>query len=242
MKKITFSTVLFFINFCLLFSQHEVKLKSGETIKGEVKTLLNGQLTVLFKGNNLNLMLSDIENISFVKSSQSSASFNSDKGELKGVVTYYFNRNIGDKPDVGSTVIIHKTDSINGSKSAIGDYQNAQLYRSLIALGAKSKDDEYNKKLKELNADTKEGFKQLDEKSFKEYLGLKNPEKKSLELTVDGSGNYSVKLEPGIYEVVIISKGRSGSTMSELLGKIYRKLVTIKSGEVCTLDNSFGVN
>src|SRR3972149_2389822 len=122
MKRIIISTLLMFLNFCFVFSQHEIKLKSGETINGEVKSLLNGQLIVSFKGNNLKLEVSDIESIFFVKSTQSSKDANSDKGELKGVVTYFFNKNFGDRPDIGATVLINRTDSINGNKSLIGVY------------------------------------------------------------------------------------------------------------------------
>jgi len=237
MKRIIISTLLMFLNFCFVFSQHEIKLKSGETINGEVKSLLNGQLIVSFKGNNLKLEVSDIESIFFVKSTQSSKDANSDKGELKGVVTYFFNKNFGDRPDIGATVLINRTDSINGNKSLIGVYQIAQSYKSLITLGVISK-DKVNIELKKLNADTEEGFKKLDFNAWKELLEF---EAKALKLTVDGSGSYSVKLDAGMYEVIIVSKGRRGYTTTENLGQVYRKLITIKSGEVCNFDKRFDI-
>jgi hypothetical protein len=55
-----------------MFAQQKVNLKSGETLECEVVSLINGTLTVKFKGNIITLKQTDIELIDFENNPSSS--------------------------------------------------------------------------------------------------------------------------------------------------------------------------
>lgn len=231
----------------LCFGQSQVKLKSGETVEGNIKSLINDVLTLTFKGNTLTFKQSDIATIYFVKPVQEETKSTvviatpPAKAELKGVVTYYFNKNFGDKPDVGARIYLRKTDTSNGKRSLIHNYDWARLCRSEIGYtgASKSEIEHCTKLLKELHADTKEGFDKMNTDVFQELLGLdyKADVKK---VTADGNGNYSISLEPGLYEVIFISKGRNDHSLAEIDGKIDVDIIYLSAGEQKVIDERFG--
>ncbi len=54
-------------------------------------------------------------------------------GKLSGVVTYYFNANYGDKPDVGAKIYIANRNDVDSSKvTAIEKYIAAKIYMRII--------------------------------------------------------------------------------------------------------------
>lgn len=219
----------------LTFGQTQINLKSGEKIEGEVKSLVNGVLTVNFKENNLTLKQSDIESIFFVKQSNSTPTSNN-KAELRGVVTYYFNKNYGDNPDIGARIYLRKTDTTNRKASLIQKYGRAKVCRSLI--GYKTEVESCTRLLKELNADTKEGFDKMNTDMIGELVNL-DDSKDVTKVTADGNGNYSVSVEPGLYEIIFISKGRPDMTVAEINGKIDTKVLYLKSGDTKVIDKRF---
>jgi hypothetical protein len=217
--------------------QHQINLKTGEKIEGEVKSLNTGVLQVAFKGNNISLNQADIESIFFSKPQGSATIGTESKGELKGVVTYYFNQNYGDKPDIGAKIYVRQADTTNGMRSVINQYQRARVCRSLIEY--KTQIESCTKTLQELNADTDEKFSALDSKVSKDMLQLDIFDKSVIKVTADGNGSYSLKLNPGLYELVIVSKGRKGLTVAEALGKIEQKYFRIEAGESKVVDVRF---
>jgi len=58
-------------------------------------------------------------------------------------------------------------------------------------------------------------------------------------MTVDQNGRYSAKLNPGYYEVVIVSKGRKGQSKTETGGRVYAKWVDLKAGEAEVISCEF---
>lgn len=220
-------------------SQTLVTLKSGETINGTVTSLLNGVLKVTFKGNVVNIKQSDLKSIDFVKDDTkqlAATKTTSNSGELKGVITYYFNKNYGDKPDVGARIYVRKTDTTGLKRSPTSIYERAAVLKYLV--DHKVDVEKYSAQLKELNGDTKEGFDALNSAVIKDLYSIDKDESAKI-MTADGNGSYSTKLIPGLYEVIMISKGRTSLSVAEIMGKIATKIITIKPDDVKTLDHRF---
>lgn len=244
--KIKLLTIALCVSLCT-FGQSQVKLRSGETVEGNIKSFVNGVLTVTFKGNVLTFKQADISAIFFVKPEPETKVLTqtttatptpptSTKAELKGVVTYYFNRNYGDKPDVGARIYLRKIDTTNGQRSVIYKYERARTCRALIEY--KTQIESCTKTLKELNADTKEGFEKLNKDVVAELVAL-DYGKDVMKVTADGSGNYSVNVEPGLYEIIFVSKGRTDLTMAEIMGKIDTEIYQLTAGEHKIIDKRF---
>lgn len=222
-------------------SQTLVTLKSGETINGTVTSLLNGVLKVTFKGNVINIKQSDLKSIDFVKDDAkqvAATKTTSNNGELKGVITYYFNRNYGDKPDIGAKIYVRKTDTTGRKLSPTAKYERAAVLKYLV--DNKVDVEKYSSQLKEMNGDTKAGFDELSSAVIKDIYSIDRDETAKV-VTADGNGSYSVKLSPGLYEVIITSKGRTSLTVAEINGKIATKIVLIKADDVKTIDYRFGL-
>lgn len=231
--------LLFFLIPFVAFSQNQVKLKSGENIDGTVKSLTNGVLTVTIKGNNLTFKQADVEAIYFDKAKvqeQPQVSNSNQKANLKGVITYYFNKNYGDKPDVGAKIYLKKTDTINKKRSVIYNYQRANVCRSLIKMNANV--ESCKKTLTEIGINSDKDFDDLNSKVIKEFMEMDYSDTVK-KVTADGNGNYSVSVEPGLYEVIYVSKGRNDLTVAEINGKIDSNIINLKAGDEITKDKRF---
>lgn len=236
----TIKLLFVIIPFCA-FSQNQIKLKSGENIDGTVKSLSNGILTVAIKNNNLTFKQSDVEAIYFDKAQQheqtKSASLNQ-KAKLKGVITYFFNKNYGDKPDVGAKIYLKKTDTLDKKRSAIYNYQRANVCRSLIKMNTNV--ESCKKTLAEIGANTDKEFEELNSKVIKEFMEMDYDESVK-KVTADGNGNYSVSIAPGLYEVIFVSKGRNDLTLAEINGKISSNIIEVIAGDEITKDKRFDI-
>jgi len=190
---------------------------------------------------------------------------------INGVVTYFFNDNLGDKPDIGAKVYV--VDSLTNTvfkNNTIDSFIYVKTYRRIyqtylrifsdytgIAKGyegkkkhkeeyqtyktktddAKKNVDEYFNKLLVYGIDTDEKFEALDKRAAQSIVSLN--ENNSLVRTVDGNGNYSISVKPGTYFILIISKGRTGMSISEVMGQIYSKKVLVREGETKNVSNNF---
>ncbi len=224
------------------FSQNQIKLKSGENIDGNAISLTNGVLTITIKGNNLTFLQTDIEAIYFDKEkiqAQTLASNSIQKANLKGVITYFFNNNFGDKPDVGAKIYIRKTDTTDEKRSYIYNYERAKVCRDLIKMNEVV--ESCKKTLKEIGVETDIDFDNLNFKVLDEFREMNNNESVK-KVTADGNGNYSISVEPGLYEVIYVSKGRNDLTLAEVNGQIDTKIITLKAGDDITKDNRFNMN
>ncbi|TCD22008.1 hypothetical protein EZ456_17860 [Pedobacter psychrodurus] len=238
LKLIVIVMILSFVT--TAFGQTVITLKSGEIIEGNVTSLINGILKISFKGNPINIKQSELKSIDFVKEDLKTIASNKNlsNGELKGVVTYYFNKNYGDKPDVGAKIYVRKTDTTGRKQSPTAKYERAAVLKYLV--DNKVDVEKYSSQLKEMNGDTKAGFDELSSAVIKDMYSIERDETAKI-VTADGNGSYSVKLSPGLYEVIITSKGRTSLTVAEINGKIATKIISIKSDDVKTIDYRFGL-
>ena len=166
------------------------------------------------------------------------------KSTLKGVVSYYFNANYGDKPDTGAKAYI-----LTGEDLATLGTSDKQLFRYLIAY-AKLGDDPISVKA-EMEAPRapwvkKEIAKRLGEKpallaqlnqiddSVSTVIAKLDvqPKWEASRVTSDGSGVFSKKVAPGTYYVVVVSAHRQHHTKSEINGQYYLKKVEMKEDDV----------
>jgi predicted nucleic acid-binding Zn-ribbon protein len=235
-------TLLFIVISSYAISQNKIVFKSGEEMNGKIVSLQGNELVFQFKGTNLKLNTNEITSIHFIET-EISKNINKN-GSLTGVVTYFFNDNYGYKPDIGSKVIIHKTNKENSLNEQFSRYRRAKTYLSLLSY-LKKKDSnrvKYETELKKLGINSEEDFKALDKETATQLIGLSSVIAKETEtITVDGNGKYSINLTPGFYEVVIQSKGRNDITMTEVRGKIKYETIEISPNEASTIDAKFDI-
>lgn len=220
MKKIFF-LVMFSLIQCFTFSQHLIILKSGEQFQGKLIEFKKGQLKFSFKNNLMSFNEKEVASIVFDSLSLINEINQKENSTMKGVVTYYFNRNYGYKPDVGAKVyIIADKDLGNIDTLSINNFIRAQLLRTTISLSDEKGKRQWLNELAEINAETEEKFKNLDEKCHTAVMSIQN-NAKTIELSVDGNGSFSKLLKPNDYTVLIISNNRKSISLTELMGKIY---------------------
>lgn len=218
------------------------------TEKGEKKIPINSISRIIFKE------ISDHETIEKAL----------EKGTLKGVITYYFNKNYGDKPDVGSKVYVMRIkknwgketnffsnpeveDFVNG----LWTYRKCINLRSIIELSSDIRSllpgedtliSKLTEELREIGADTEEGFKRIDERSYKILNDIEKFDKiRSYHAVADGDGQFELQLPPGSYFVVVLSNHREGHyiTKTEFHNALYVTFKDIKEREVNTVATSF---
>jgi hypothetical protein len=178
-------------------------------------------------------------------------------GTLAGVVTYEQNKSIGYRPDVGSKIYVTNIncDSLRKAIDAIlindyihnleGRIDELKNIESLdIGMDIESLIDEQNLRINEQKKEL-----QLYSKNEKDF---ENKIKRSAVLlyeaitnhlvgstSVDGTGKYSLNIEPGTYNVIAISKANTRLNVLEINGEINIKSETIKSNEITNLDFEF---
>jgi hypothetical protein len=136
------------------------------------------------------------------------------KAEVKGVVTFLFNDNIGNKPDVGATVFLLEED--DELQKAYRAYKDFRFQQTLAMIKGEWKSNEPRPK---------------EDSVFNDLL-RKSIRLESLQETVaDGDGNFSFKVNPGEYIVVVRSANRKAITSSEILGKVSCDWVSVGWGE-----------
>ena len=207
---------------------------------GKVKSILNDELIYNFKGNDLKFSIKDVNAIYFTETPIKQNL--SEQSTLSGVITYYFNQNYGDKPDVGARITINKIENLNDNdvESLYDKLKSSKANMTLLS-NTKKRDPkftEYTNELIKLGINTQNDIDTLDTKLATILMhrtskeGVKN-------ITVDGSGKYSIQLDPGIYEIIIKSKGRKSLSVTEIDGQVFLKNIEIKPNESKVLDNSF---
>lgn len=155
---------------------------------------------------------------------------------IKGVVTYYFNQNYGDKPDIGSEVTLVKEKDIEvlikeykscKTKEVIeekyrleDEYKIAKSNLNSLPWNAKSKTEKFHRaKVDSVNFLIKENQSKKVKSEVCEMLVLINYKKNNKDgffTTVDGSGNYSMKIPSGNYLIAIRSNGRKYTILKNL--------------------------
>lgn len=190
---------------------------------------------------------------------------------ISGVVTYYFNEYQGNKPDIGSSVII-----IDSAKVKSFDYKfyenyhygkfyqnlyfNSQLrYEKYLAAFKKTEgkkkyledNETFKKGMEDAKKDMENHMKQIvlynnetPEKAAKNstnlYMQLLKLDENLPKKTVDGTGQYSLNVKPGVYYVYIKSKNRNDKLdILELDGKVYIKKIKIEENENKDVSKNF---
>jgi hypothetical protein len=123
---------------------------------------------------------------------------------------------------------------IKGKKKLKDTYEEYQKY----AAKAKQDVDDAYSKLRELGIETSAKFDTLDSRAASALIQAQhigNP----LKTVVDGIGNYSFKLKPGDFYILIVSNGRRGQNITEVMGKIYVSQVNLKENETKNVSYNF---
>lgn len=165
----------------------------------------------------------------FIVNSESSSH---QKGKVKGVVTYFFNNNYGNKPDIGSQVFIRETTDNDSLKLLISNFNMAKTCRTLVNLKRADEAEGFAEKtLKELNINSESDFENLSKKVYSHLLKVRiNKDTKTL--TVDANGSFEVDLDIGNYEIIVVSKNRNSINSAEIMGKVLNKNIEIKDGSI----------
>jgi len=165
--------------------------------------------------------------------------------KLSGVITFFFNRNYGDKPDIGAKVFALLKDSITAEANAktIDTFLTVSTLRAIQrnnAILKKELPESIKESIRKYGITTDEQFEALDERATGATLGIMMLRDDLPKTVVDGAGNYSLTLRPGEYRVFIKSNNRnSDDSMTEIKGKIMTKKVTVKKGETTNLSYNF---
>jgi periplasmic protein TonB len=98
MRKLFVLTVCSLISFTIS-AQHTLNLKSGEKMSGEVKSLIDGNLKFMFKGNEMNFKVAEISSINFDGNAPASSS-TSNTTSTKGVSYIMAGRKMTKEPKI----------------------------------------------------------------------------------------------------------------------------------------------
>ena len=156
------------------------------------------------------------------------------QGQISGVVTYFFNHNYGDKPDIGSEVFILPA-KYQDRWYDVMRFESEVMART-IAEGARKLGLDYSEKLMSAVE-----FDRLEASvsTFVEQLRYdKIPD--TQKVIADGSGVFSAILKPGQYYLIARSAHReSYSNKVELSGQIDVTSDTVKSNQTTTVKFNF---
>ena len=164
-------------------------------------------------------------------------------GDVKGVVTYFFNNNFGYKPDIGAKILI-----CNSNEFSDFDYLTFLKYRLgyLIISGQLVGGGRFTSVEKTQKALAAKGFENIDEYNIlvRKFTDIyaRAERKKIASSSVDGSGVFKKALKPGEYFIVIKSNQRKGRGDLEDDGKIEMQKIIINSGEETSVDIKFNVD
>lgn len=183
------------------------------------------------------------------------ASCTQEPGTVTGVVSFFFNKYQGYKPDIGAKVYVtlENCDSIDDYLRAYDAKTGIELNKYYIeefkSYGEKENKetiDDLNKsityKQEILNSYAKDTttFKQNEEKAYR-ILSKITSNKDTYKTTVDGVGNFTIDVPPGKYNVLIISVGRTKVNLLEVGGQLMIKSTEVKSKAKSNIDVKFEV-
>lgn len=151
------------------------------------------------------------------------------KYALKGVVTYYFNANYGDKPDTGAKAYLLTEQQAQARGLTLERIEKYQLlYARFDAAGLLVKPEKrQSSDERQLVTEMKQLADTLNTRQFLMEMRDKTPF-----LTADGSGVFNKNVAPGIYYVFVKSAHRKGASTAEINGQIQMKKVEVKDDDV----------
>lgn len=239
-------------------AQQVLNFKNGNSMNGKIEKVVGDTIIFKFQGNRIKVHSSEISAIYFdpqvlENEKKKNSQVEIKEGKISGIVTYFFNKNFGDKVDVGSTVyfldsiaaneFVSKDSSVHGINfKAIQDYLHGDLYRNLKASYLNLRMDipkEISEEIINYGVETDEKYNELGELAMINYIRFTIIAEK---VTVDGNGSYSKSLKPGTYYIAIESKHRQHINKVESMGAVELKTIHIKSGEEIETSHNFTVN
>ena len=154
-------------------------------------------------------------------------------GKISGVITYFFNDNFGDKPDVGSKIFIVPADEVdtNYEKNVIEEKQN-------LVNDQKKLNEHWDKLKTTYNISDVDQFIRLDEKT-KDFIDVYKKSKNIKEFAANGNGNFFSTLPAGDYYVLVESSHRTGNSRTEKSHKLDMRLITIDPAGEKTVNVKF---
>lgn len=232
------------------FSQHALYLKNGDKMSGILEGFKNDTILFNFQGNKLKFKTADIVSVFF---NEKDASVEPAKaiipdeinpakmGKISGVVTYLVRFEF--EPDVSSDIYFADSTNLNDFNYATLDsFYNAMVYKTFrktwTARPANQLIANIYDEGEKYNLD-KESFNLLDKRTainISKILDAKSVTK----VVVDGSGNYSVKVRPGTYYVLFVSRGSSRLDKFETSEQFKCNKLNISAGEIVTMSYAFG--
>lgn len=230
-------------------SQNTLYLKNGDTMSGKLEGFKNDTLLFNFQGNILKFNQDNIISIYFnVKDTYkdsgkpiiTTGTNHLNMVNIAGLVTYL--NKFEFEPDAGSDVYFAESTTIKDFNLATLDSFNIYIvyktYKKTWKVPTnKLLENIYNEGEK-YNFD-KASFNLLDKRAAINISKIVN-DKNATKASVDGNGNYTVKVNPGTY--YILFKSRNSARLNKLKTsepfKCYE--ININEGKDITMDYAFG--
>ena len=243
-----FALALAFTNSC--FSQNALYLKNGDKMSGKLEGYTNDTILFNFQGNKLKFNTADIESVYFnekeISAEPAKAAIPADinpsqMGKITGVITYLTRFEF--QPDAGTNVYFADSAIVKGFNLATLDsFNNFIVYKyykktwkprptNLLLAAIYDAGEKYNY--------DKESFNLLDKRvavNISKILDARNITK----TVVDGSGNYSANVKPGIYYVLFKSRNSTRIDKVENPEPFKCFKVNINEGEDVKMSYAFG--
>lgn len=227
--------------------QNVLHLKNGDKIIGKFEGYKKDTIIFNLQGNKLKFSSKDVTAIYFdTNSIELNRPDSKREGKINGVITYYFNKNYGDKPDVGAEIFIVDSSMVKGFDIKLLDtFYYGNSYRRMYLYYKSMKIDvpiDIMNEVKKYNVENKSSFDSLDHRVLISILGKIEISKYVKKIVVDGSGNYSLNVLPGTYYVCINSNNRKGFNLTEASGKVRCFKVFVKNGEDTNVSYNFDID
>jgi hypothetical protein len=230
-------------------SQNTLYLRNGDTMSGKLEGFRNDTLLFNFQGNILKFKPNDIVSIFFNgkdtsrdpgKAIITSETNLSTMVKISGLLTYLTKFEF--EPDAGSDVYFaDSTNLTDFNLATLDSFNNYIVYKAYKKAwkvpNSKLIENIYNEAEK-YNFD-KEDFNLMDKRAAMNISKIVNA-KKVTKASVDGTGNYSIKVNPGTYYVLF--KSRNSARLNKLQTaepfKCYE--INIIEGKDITMNYAFG--
>jgi len=147
--------------------------------------------------------------------------------ELRGIATYFFNQNLGNKPDIGAKAFIIKESAIKKGTNIVS-LQTYLINHDLVEHTGSSSGPKLEKLPDEMTPADKIQALEGEALAAQQEI-LQNPS--TSEVTADGNGVFLKKLAPGYYIVLIRSANRSRINPLEMQGQMIVREVSIKDDD-----------
>ena len=161
------------------------------------------------------------------------------KGVITGTVTYFFNDNYGDKPDVGSEIKVWNASAFGPDElKLLLKYDSIRLTETLYSLETQNGhvDDRVLKELIAAGMNTNDDWARYST----HVDSILSKAKSTLELTADGNGAYHCKVPVGKYIVRIQSAHRKGEfETKEYMGKFSIKEADLGNDDEANVSAKF---